>query len=993
MNIIQSKIEINLFGICVNYSQPNIARCAFEIHLSGNTITSFNDQGNYSGLQVLGGNNAAVNIHNCLNKNRAIMVHNTSGVVVISETEFTQNANGIELSNRMRNKKHLSMIITDSLFQENNGISLGVPYISTYFKLPKNLLITLKNVTFSNNTNLGVNTGILQVDKRGALSIEDSCVFRGNQGNTIFADSTTITLSGRVIFKENIAFERGGAILLRLSTLNLQSVNNTKTSIAFVNNKAKNVGGSIFISNLFNNINRDTGATESVCFYRVQGASLDQLRNSIITVDFVNNTAANGGNDIFNAALNSQCKIELKPPGFGLSNQIHKYIFKTSSGLSSITSDPSRVCLSDSSSQLMCANLSYIFYETERYPGEVFPLSLAVVGLEFGTVTGLVYAYLLPQANNSVSSLGERQHLRQSRAHPSEITQLNFTIHSLNSREIIVLTTNNTVISKAESREHISQILQEYDGSDLGVIPAALLKIYVYINITLLDCPPGFQLTSQGSCECSMALKMIGINDCSIYNRTSYITRNQNQWIDRIPNGILANKYCPFNYCKQGAMVINLDDPDQQCALNHTGTLCGACPPTLSLAIGSSRCLECSDNYPTLLPIAIAAAGIAIIIFIKVLDMTVAIGTINGLIFYANIIWANQSVLFPPQDQTSSLLQFLKVFIAWMNLDLGIETCFIEHLDGHWKTWLQFTFPAYIWLIIVLIILVSNYSTIATKIFGNNSVSVLATLFLLSYAKLLRTVLVILEYTQLEYPNGSRIVWSFDGNIKYFGWKHSVLFAVAIGILLLLWLPYTLVLLFIQCLRRHSHRRLLKWVNTLKPLIDCYLGPLKDKHHFWIGLGLLARLVLLLTSAATLTTAPYISVVALILTTFALGLLVLSVYKQWQLSVLEGCFLVNTAMFSSGALFIEAQGGSKDTLACISLGLAFTLFLVITAYHIFRRLRLLIKKRRRNTNHGYEVIQDSAPLPRQQDHNPWQSTTYQEVSVPQPRESLLENVT
>ena len=42
---------------------------------------------------------------------------------------------------------------------------------------------------------------------------------------------------------------------------------------------------------------------------------------------------------------------------------------------------------------------------------------------------------------------------------------------------------------------------------------------------------------------------------------------------------------------------------------------------------------------------------------------------------------------------------------------------------------------------------------------------------------------------------------------------------------------------------------------------------------------------------------------------------------------------------------------------------------------------------------GMKKIENSAPLPWQQDHNPWQSTSYQEVSVPQARESLLENVT
>ena len=134
-----------------------------------------------------------------------------------------------------------------------------------------------------------------------------------------------------------------------------------------------------------------------------------------------------------------------------------------------------------------------------------------------------------------------------------------------------------------------------------------------------------------------------------------WVTRSGNQWIQLLNNSdsILTSRFCPFNYCKQETIILDLNDPDQQCALGHTGILCGACPSNLSLAIGSSRCLECSDDYHMLLLIAFAAAGVLLVMIIKILDLTVTTGTINGLIFYANIIWANQSVLLPSPLETS----------------------------------------------------------------------------------------------------------------------------------------------------------------------------------------------------------------------------------------------------------------------------------------------------------------------------------------------------
>ena len=60
---------------------------------------------------------------------------------------------------------------------------------------------------------------------------------------------------------------------------------------------------------------------------------------------------------------------------------------------------------------------------------------------------------------------------------------------------------------------------------------------------------------------------------------------------------------------------------------------------------GSSRCRKCSNVY-VLLIIPFVLIGIA---FLFIFNLTVAIGTINGLIFYANIVKINEAI-FPPGD-------------------------------------------------------------------------------------------------------------------------------------------------------------------------------------------------------------------------------------------------------------------------------------------------------------------------------------------------------
>ena len=158
------------------------------------------------------------------------------------------------------------------------------------------------------------------------------------------------------------------------------------------------------------------------------------------------------------------------------------------------------------------------------------------------------------------------------------------------------------------------------------------------------------------------------------------------------------------------------------------------CKSNLSLAIGTS---QCTNIYLTLL-LPFALAGLMLVLFLIICNLTVSMGTINGLIFYANIVRANHAFFFttPTTSALKVFQQVHAVFIAWLNLDFGIETCFINSMDAYIRTWLQFAFPFYIWMIVGVIIYLSRCSTTIVKLVGSSAVSVLATLFLLSYRKL-----------------------------------------------------------------------------------------------------------------------------------------------------------------------------------------------------------------------------------------------------------------
>ena len=102
-------------------------------------------------------------------------------------------------------------------------------------------------------------------------------------------------------------------------------------------------------------------------------------------------------------------------------------------------------------------------------------------------------------------------------------------------------------------------------------------------------------------------------------------------------------------------------------------------------------------------------------------------------------------ILLGPTKQCSFCLviqTFWQLLLhGWTSTWVSGHALLIDGLNGYWKTWLQFVFTVYTWIITAIIIVASHYSSMAAKIFGNKSVPVLATLFLLSYAKLLKFAL------------------------------------------------------------------------------------------------------------------------------------------------------------------------------------------------------------------------------------------------------------
>ena len=254
-------------------------------------------------------------------------------------------------------------------------------------------------------------------------------------------------------------------------------------------------------------------------------------------------------------------------------------------------------------------------------------------------------------------------------------------------------------------------------------------------------------------------------------------------------------------------------------------------------------------------------------------------------------------------------------------------------MDTYSKAWLQFVFPVYIWVLVGLIILVSNYSPRFAKLLGNNPVSVLATLILLSYTKILRTLITVFYITNLEYPTCNKSVWLYDANIDYF----APLFIVAVLVFLFLFLPYTLLLLFGQWLQAISHLRLFSWVNRLKPFMDSYHAPYKAKHRYWPGLMLVFRFIFLLVFAFNPQHDPSVNLLAIVVGTGLLQLwawVIGGVYRNRCLDALEGSFALNLIILAAATFFVKLSGGYQLAVGYTSVSIAFATFIGILVFQL-----------------------------------------------------------
>ncbi len=257
----------------------------------------------------------------------------------------------------------------------------------------------------------------------GAIYLQENSIFLIGYNEVLFAKNTALAGGGaiymngkndisvdahsKLMFHNNSA-DLGGAILLRNRGIIIVG---SHSLINFSYNFAMSYGGAIYADNqrcLFNFIDysskvlfKENSANESVGNH-IYGASIISCMNSLCHKDVVS------------------------------------YTPNITNSLSPVSSSPMKACICDTNGKPQCAKL---FNMHKVYHGEVFNISVVLVGYDFGVTTGAIRAGFLPSRGYSLPSINSNQYhqLIDTSTHCSNIT---YNVYSKNAHEILYLYTS-----------------------------------------------------------------------------------------------------------------------------------------------------------------------------------------------------------------------------------------------------------------------------------------------------------------------------------------------------------------------------------------------------------------------------------------------------------------------------------------------------------------------------------------------------------------------
>ena len=352
----------------------------------------------------------------------------------------------------------------------------------------------------------------------------------------------------------------------------------------------------------------------------------------------------------------------------------------------------------------------------------------------------------------------------------------------------------------------------------------------------------------------------------------------------------------------------------------------------LSVVFGSTECKQCSNWWLWTL-VLYAIVGPLLIKLLYALRLTLTTGTLNGIIFYAQMANCGITDLLSLKLYQDPYSKFCRIFLSTLNLNLGFPLCFYDGMTELWKAGLSLLFPLYLLTIVVVLIILSRFSLRLSNRIAHSSVQILVTVVHLSFSKLLLAIIDVFTSAKIYYDStASYKVWYWDGSVKYGVGSHLILMIITLLVVIPLLLPYVFLLLFARPIRR---TRVNKYV---RPLLEAIHAPYKEGKEYWFVAQLLFMVVMYIIYAS-LRGRNILKIYVITSPLWVLLLLLHAYFKPFKNKIIYflDCWLIlNVILISTTTwfFFIEFKYQAIAVFVSVMVFIVFLTFLAILLYHI-----------------------------------------------------------
>ena len=820
---------------------------------------------------------------------------------------------------------HLNICFSRCTFSENYVASTGACLYTTVYQFADNTANVSITLDSTNATKNSQHTGIPFVSSAGIfyfyridkVYITGTSSFSNNYGSVISSKDSNVYLSGNLTFNNNHA-TNGPAILL---VGNCQLHFMSEVIAKFTNNWAELMGGAIHA--------RGKGLK---CAIRID--------SNVEQVMFSDNEARRAGLSIYGESIFS-CYINnsdfLKSPHEIMGYYYQHFNFtktKSNSSLLQVSTIPQKL-----------TEGTHIQPPLNIYPGqEIYYCISAIDALGRNVYSTIAIDIVRNYSHQTISktsklwlSFDDQEQLIQE---GKNCTTIGMTVHIKDQSHII----NGMIVFSLYNQ------------------PEILTK-----NVKIYPCPLGFDLHKTiGVCElsssfdnlrkhCHLTVPIIGnVTSQTITRLFTFISwAGTIEYENQTKTQFGVSLACPIGYCNSNQTLPYFYSGDLSsnqsfklsdgitdyhpplCLYQREGTLCGRCSEGLSVVFGSTECQHCSNAWIASVSIYLVF-GLLLIYLLYALKLTLTTGTLNGIIFYvqaANCGLVDMLRYHYFKSSIDRLSGFSIFIIHFLNLETDFPRCFYNGMTELWKASLIFTFPLYLLTIVIILIILSRYSSMFSNKIAHSSVQVLVTVVHLSFSKLLLQLINVMAYAEVYTSNGIHRVWYLDGTVKYGGYSHRILMIVTLVVVLGLLLPYILLLLFAKPLRPLACTN-----KYLRPLLEATHAPYKEGKQYWFTLRLLLLCAMYGVYAKYRATDIYSLLVttSLMLVIFLVVQAYIKPFRSKLINLLDTGLMVNiTLIYLTYWYFFQ----NKDLLmikiiSFSSVFLTFVTLVMVIVYHV-----------------------------------------------------------